>query len=96
MSNSKQHWLHRCSGRWDSNLDKEDLNRLKEMPEVEALKVWLAFQARLLVEGLAMDQSLTLQVDHSAHDQFLRGELDMIRKLILELDRIESKPLTIS
>lgn len=89
MSSSKQHWLHRCSSRWDSSLDREDLSRLKAAPEIEALKVWLAFQARLLVEALVMDRSLTPLEDHSGHEQFIRGELDMIRKIVLELDRAD-------
>lgn len=94
MSSNSKHWLCRCSSRWEERPDKEALNSLKLMPEVEAFKVWLAVQVRLQVEGLAQDQLSILPEDRRERDAFSRGMLEMAKRTLLELDSFTDNSLT--
>ena len=83
--NNNRHWLCRVSSRWDQEMDKEALKRLKVHPDLEAFRVFLAQVALPLVEAQARvqfdkpEEAPRLAVENAS-------KLDLIRRLFLMLD----------
>lgn len=94
MQNNKPSWLSSISSRWAAPKDPEreaDLLRLVSNPEIEAFKAVLAAKARPLVEALALAPWSRQQEAPSVdQDNFIRGQVDMIRQIWILVDRAES------